>query len=306
MLAGCGGSQPSIGAPSAASHVSAFGAGSNSTNYQVVYSFSPPPDGVDPTSSLLDVNGTLYGTTALGGSSSCGGLHCGTVFSVTTSGKETVLHSFTGGSADGASPHAALVNVDGALYGTTQQGGSSSSCGSGCGTVFSITTSGKETVLYSFKGGKTDGQNPYAGLIYVKDRLYGTTAGGGAYCLSSGGCGTVFATTPAGAETVLHSFGHDDDGAGPRAGLLDINGALYGTTLDGGKYAYNYYPGTVFEILTSGKERVLHSFNGDGDEPAAALINVKGTLYGTTEAGGAGYCYSSDDSGCGTIFALQL
>lgn len=40
--------------------------------------------------------------------------------------------------------------------------------------------------------------------------------------------------------------------------------------------------GTVFEILASGKERVLYNFadHGDGYYPVASLINVKGTLYG--------------------------
>ncbi|MGA8326822.1 MAG: choice-of-anchor tandem repeat GloVer-containing protein, partial [Candidatus Cybelea sp.] len=56
----------------------------------------------------------------------------GTVFSVTTSGTETVLHSF-GGSGDGAHPDASLLNVNGTLYGTTGGGGAH-----GDGTVFSL------------------------------------------------------------------------------------------------------------------------------------------------------------------------
>ena len=144
-------------------------------------------------------------------------------------------------------------------------------------------TSGDEPVLYNFKGGK-DGQNPEAGLVY---REAGSTARPlEAGARTNGGSGTAFATTPSGAETVLHRFGHRDDGAIPQAALLDVNGTLYGTT---------YYRGYVlvrngFDILASGKERVLYNFadHGDGYYPVASLINVKGTLYSTTSGGGQG------------------
>jgi len=97
-----------------------------------------------------------------------------------------VLHSFGVSSADGEAPYAGLVDVKGALYGTTDGGGVK-----GDGTVFSITTSATETVLHSFKGGKTDGENPLAGLINVKGKLYGTTGSGGVK-----GAGTVFSLKP--------------------------------------------------------------------------------------------------------------
>jgi len=96
------------------------------------------------------------------------------------------------------------------LYGTTYEGGAD-----GDGTVFSITTSGVETVLHSFD--ETDGRNPTAGLIDVSGTLYGTTRNGGA-----GNGGAVFAVTTSGTETVLHSFGLTSaDGNDPYAGLVD-------------------------------------------------------------------------------------
>jgi uncharacterized repeat protein (TIGR03803 family) len=105
----------------------------------------------------------------------------------------SVLHRF-GGSGDGEYPHADLLNVKGTLYGTTNHGGANG--GSvGAGTVFSITTSGTETVLHSF-GRSRDGDFPQAGLIKVNGALYGTTTRGGAICNSYGGCGTVFSLTP--------------------------------------------------------------------------------------------------------------
>jgi uncharacterized repeat protein (TIGR03803 family) len=71
--------------------------------------------------------------------SGCGGSGCGVVFKLDPGGKETVLHSFTGG-ADGANPQAnLLLNEDGHLYGTASAGGNTS-CNppSGCGVVFEI------------------------------------------------------------------------------------------------------------------------------------------------------------------------
>jgi uncharacterized repeat protein (TIGR03803 family) len=262
----------------------------------VLYSFKGRPDGAQPLAPLIDVNGTLWGTTTGGGAKGNG-----TVFAITMSGKETVLYSFKGGSADGQNPYGGLVNVKGKLYGTTDGGGAHCINYVACGTVFSITTSGNETVLYSFKGGKADGQNPKAGLVYREGKLYGTTSGGG-YNASEPGNGIAFAVTPSGAETVLHRFGYRHDGAIPQAALLDVNGTLYGTTTNGGAYGY----GTVFEILASGKERVLYNFadHGDGYYPMASLISVKGSLYGTTPSGGGG-CYSTVDEGCGTVFVLK-
>src|SRR5579871_4674408 len=121
------------------------------------------------------------------------------------------------------------------------------------------------SVLYSFKGGSRDGENPFAGLINVNGTLYGTTAGGGAYCASTG-CGTVFSITTSGVESVLYSFKNDPDGSHPLAGLLNVKGTLYGTTNGGGGIGY----GTVFSITTSGKESMLYSFGGgssDGQFP---------------------------------------
>lgn len=157
----------------------------------MLYSFQCGSDGADPTSGLIDVNGTLYGTTENGGGSGCQTASlsgCGTVYSVTTSGSEKVLYRFSGGS-DGHYPNASLTEMNGTLYGTTSGGGSA-----GDGTVFSIGPSGSEQVVRSFAG--SDGAHPFADLIAVNNVLYGTTVGGG---LKSGcykGCGTVFALTP--------------------------------------------------------------------------------------------------------------
>jgi uncharacterized repeat protein (TIGR03803 family) len=151
-----------------------------------------------------------------------------------------VLYSFKGGSTDGAQPHSGLIAVKGMLYGTTLFGGSGSCTGdgSGCGVVFAISTSGKETLLYSFQNESGDGQYPDAGLVNVTGTLYGTTYLGGQYAdCASGACGTVFSVTTSGKEALLHSFDGKDGGA-PLAGLINIKSALYGTTSAGGAYYY--------------------------------------------------------------------
>jgi len=261
----------------------------------VLYSFKGgSADGAQVVGGLVNVKGTLYGTTRSGGAN--GG---GTVFSITPSGTETVLHSF-GGSGDGADPSAGLINVNGTLYGTTIYAGANPS--TPYGTVFSITTSGTETVVYSFKGGSGDGAYPDAGLLDVKGTLYGTTTNGGANSGSGDGDGTVFKVTLSGTETMLHSFGGAGDGKLPYAGVTSINGRLYGTTLEGGANS----DGTVFKITMSGKEKVMHSFGDseDGVNPLAGLINVKGLLYGTTYSGGAnedGTVFSITQSGRETV-----
>lgn len=250
----------------------------------VLHSFGGVSDGRDPLASLIDVNGTLYGTTELGGADGSG-----TVFTITTSGKERVLYSFQKGESDGTAPSANVIDVDGTLYGTTDGGGAY-----GEGTVFSISIKGKERVLHSFGYG-SDGNSPVAGLIDVNGTLYGTTFYGG-----TKEAGTVFSISTSGEEKVIYNFRRGHDASGPYANLIDVNGLLYSTTASGGSRGI----GTIFSITTTGKEHVLHSFGvSDGYQPAAGLIDVKGTLYGTTSSGGGGAgCHTY---GCGTVFSIK-
>lgn len=268
---------------------------------RVVYAFKGGSDGAQPRGALTVLNGVLYGVTAYGGK-----YGRGTVFAVTASGSEKVLHSFV--KPYGLVPTGSLVTVNGNLYGTTTSGGADS-----YGTVFSITPSGKETVLHSFAG-PPDGASPAAGLIEVDGTLYGTTERGGggpsSYCfLSRGnlGCGTLFSIDTSGDETVVHDFGGPPDGAFPYAGLTDVDGTLYGTTADGGAYrcTRDNACGTIFAVDTSGDETVVHDFSGapDGASPYAGLTYADGKLYGTTENGGSGVC-DSYNPGCGTVFSV--
>ena len=238
----------------------------------IVCSFTTS-QGEFPYAGVVALNGELYGANDQGGKK-----NLGTVYGCTTSGKVRVLHSFTG-SPDGATPDAPPAALGGTLYGTTYQGGTKQNT-YGYGTVYKVTTSGAYHVLHKFVGYPKDGEYPYAGLLALGHKLYGTTAGGGTY-----GNGTVFEISPSGAEHVVYSFKGGSDGVGPRAAPIAVNGALYGTTYYGGTNNL----GTVYKLTTSGKEQVLHSFSyavTDGAEPIGGLRELNGELYGTTFYGG--------------------
>jgi uncharacterized repeat protein (TIGR03803 family) len=193
--------------------------------------------------------------------------------------KESVIHSFSGGS-DGGYPSAALIkDKDGNFYGTTVGGGGGTD--GNAGVVFKVTPSGQLTTLHIFQG--TDGSAPKAGLIAdSKGNFYGTTFGGGTANL-----GTVFKLAPNGSVTVLHSFLGGTDGSQPYAALAsDPQGNLYGTA--GGGASGN---GVVFKVTGDGDETILYTFSGttDGAYPGAAqlFIDKKRNLFGTTSNGGA-------------------
>jgi len=255
------------------------------------------PDGYSPYAGVVwDAAGNLYGTTFLGGV-----YDNGTVYKLEPSGKETVLHSFTGG-LDGDGPDAGVITNGDSLYGTVSSGGFGYR-----GTVFSLDKTGTGIALYQFRS-PTDGEYPEAALIQdAAGRLYSTTYGGGAYNL-----GTVFRLDRNGSVTVLHSFsGGARDGAKPAAGLVrDAAGNLYGTTFYGGSgpcVLYGSGCGTVFKLDTSGILTVLYSFTGgaDGAFPSASLVlDTAGNLYGTTAEGGSGPCNSFGQNGCGVVFKL--
>ena len=206
LLAGCGESQPTIGAPGAALQTSALAARATSTNYKVVYSFAGGSDGRNPNAGLIDVGGKLYGTTFAGGSYACDFLPRPPVAERSSASRRAVRRKCCTASARMAamasSPRAGLIDVGGTLYGTTEFG--SYGCYGYytdvyCGTVFRITPSGAEKVLHTFSPNGSDGTSPLAGLINVKGTLYGTTEyGGSATCYPSHACGTVFSITTGG------------------------------------------------------------------------------------------------------------
>ena len=278
-----------------------------------------PEDGAEPSTGRLiaDGAGNLYGTTFGGGSDQS----YGTIFKMTPTGTETVLHRFNG--EDGAGPEAGLIaDAAGNLYGTTKYGGLN------YGTVFKLTLNPDGTyshgILHSFAGYPIDGTAPDGLVADAAGNLYGTTTAGGASSCGGFGCGTAFKLTrnPDGtySETVLYSFiGRSgdgwfggSDGQYPFSGLIaDSGGNLYGTTYYGGGIGCEPYGcGTVFRLTPnpdgSYSESVLHSFSGgsDGAAPYAGLLaDTGGNLYGTTSTGGGAVVCSA---GCGTVFKLTV
>jgi uncharacterized repeat protein (TIGR03803 family) len=274
--------------------------------FKVLYNFTGRGDGGYPYAGLtMDRAGNLYGTTPAGGKvggicSLYYGAGCGTVFKLTNKNSQWVfstLYIFQGG-LDGVSPNARVIfGPDGALYGTTTNGGEIGCPQRGCGTVFQLKPPARacntalcpwtETVLHRFNY-SGDGYWPGNGslLIAPSGVIYGTVTSGGAY-----GAGAVFSLTPSqGGWTysVIYSFTGGADGAGPSAGVIfDKAGNLYGTTPYGGSDGY----GTIYELMPAGSgwhEKVLYSFTNSrqdwyGIYPVGGLIfDGSGNLYGTS------------------------
>jgi len=266
-----------------------------------LYSFQAGNDGALPMARpVIGPNGSLYGTTELGGTGPCySGMYrvgCGTVFnlqpplrapiSVFASWVKTTLYSFPG---DYGQWPTTDVTVDpaGNVYGTMTTGG-------GLGNVYELMPSGGGWLwsrLYSFPGGQ-NGSTPESGVtLDPAGNVYGTTLSGG-----NSGCGTVYEISPSGpgrTYQVLHSFS-GSDGSDPIGDLIrDTAGNLYGTTVGG----CDGYDGTVFELSPSGAGwtfTVLYQFTEPYQGSAATLaMDPAGNLYGTTTVGSGNDPYGS-------------
>ncbi len=138
-----------------------------------------PDDGARPLGPLILVRGALYADTFFGGSAGLG-----TIFTInTTTGAETVLHSFAAGTADGANPSGGLLYRGGTFYGTARYAGAEHVNGA----VFAYNATKGESLRYSFAGG-SDGARSWAGLVYWSGFFYGTTrVDGGTGCAAHAG-----------------------------------------------------------------------------------------------------------------------
>jgi uncharacterized repeat protein (TIGR03803 family) len=287
--------------------------------WTVIHSFTQL-DGAGPVAGLTrDAAGNFYGTTSGGGWRGRPTSH-GTVFKLThteTGWVLTTLHLFNG--LDGDAPNSrAIFGPDGALYGTTYDGGS------GYGTVYRLQPppgfchSGScpwtATVLHAFQGGG-DGAYPGSGDLAFDQQgnIYGTAVLGGNGVGCNGYCGLVFKLTRSGGSwsySVIYSFKGGDDGENPDGGVVrDASGNLYGTTVHGG----GGDNGVIFELTPSGSgwtESVLYTFTdpSDGALPDAGLIfDCCGNLYGTTPTDGeynAGTVYELSPSNGGWNFTV--
>jgi uncharacterized repeat protein (TIGR03803 family) len=207
----------------------------------VLYSFNGTDGSAPRVDSLaVDTKGNFYGTTQLGGDPTC---MCGVVFKLTTTGKETVLHTFTGGATDGSYPLSG-VNPDtkGNLYGTAFGGGAN-----GKGIAFTITNRVYNR-MWDFGSG-SDAASPVAGFtIAGNNKLYSALSTGGT--LGSGALVVLDPITKT--EKVLHSFNYSIDGGSPAADifLAQIRNRIfgYGTNSQGGTTQKGAGYGTVWNF----------------------------------------------------------
>jgi len=255
--------------------------------FTVLYSFKGGIDGANPSgyeSLTLDPAGNLYGTTSLGGA-----FGYGTVFKLDTSGVETVLYSFGGGTDGGTPTGRVALDQPGNVYGTTTRGGNS------YGVLFKLTPNldgtWSETVLHSFPAYSGDAAEDYGGVDWGPDgNLYGATWQGGT------GGGTIFKSDTAGNEAVVHSFSGSEGEHLYKPPTFDVEGNLYVGTIWGGDFSC-YVPGwgevgcgTVVKLDPAGNPTVLHTFTGgkDGECLVGGLtLDQTGNLYGTAQLGGA-------------------
>ena len=258
-----------------------------SWSFSTIYAF--PSSSGEATGALTIHNGVVYGTATT------------EVFSLRptnkskTAWKHTTLHHFK--PTSGQAPYAGVVfGLDGALYGSTPQGGQHKA-----GTIFRL-SGGDNTsydLLYSFEASKQNGDQagPFANLLIDPKTgvIYGTTYSGGKY-----GQGTVFSLEQKGGSwehNVLHDFrgiyNGSADGSQPRGALtFGSDGAMYGTTESGDNGGF-WNQGTIYRLAQSDGKwsySILHEFIGgdeDGSEPKSGLTLAKdGSFYGTTSGGG--------------------
>jgi uncharacterized repeat protein (TIGR03803 family) len=305
--------------------------------------FTGKPDGAEPWADLTNAKGTLYGMTSLGGNSQSNYCNaesgCGAIFKISTSGEETVVHSFEN-NPDGAYPgQDSLVYAKGALYGVTPGGGANF-----LGAIVRITLDGEESVVYSF----TDADAIPQSISYVNGSFYIAATGsngegvgmieelladgkmkvlyifsgspdaaypvgklvaidntlygastGGGDPYCSGGCGTVYSLTTNGREHVLHEFNHASEGLQPTSGVVLARGVLYGAAC-----CAFVGGGSIYKVTTSGEESVLHEFGGNGGDaraPYGRPLFFDGALYGTTGFGGR---LRNHKTGSGTVFKV--
>jgi uncharacterized repeat protein (TIGR03803 family) len=233
----------------------------------------------EPTLFLETTDGTFYGATEF---------DSGALFKIKRdgSGYET-LHAFPSAANDGLVPNGLLQGSDGALYGTTADGGPNR-----WGTVFTLNQDGSGySTLYAL--GPGDGTVPFDLIEGTNGALYGLIRDGG-----RNGQGAVFKLNKDGRGFIsLYRFpASSADGAWPSTLVKSSDGTFFGTTtrvvVDGGTVFKLNGEGSAYQTLYT-----LSATGGDGEDPADLLEGRDGALYGTTGYGGT--------AGWGTVFKVN-
>ena len=249
-------------------------------------------DGATPQAPLvMDADGTLYGTTAAGGSGS------GTIFRANpTSSGHSTLYQFSADGVNGMRPFGMILGADGALYGTAAGGTKQA------GVLYKVNRDGTGyTLLHTFYLSSDDGLGPIAPPIQGPGgRLFGLTEFGGNLSAAPGppGFGTVYQVDADGSNyAVLFRFSTNTlAGDYPTALLLGTDGVFYGAGMAGTNES-----GFIYRLSTDGNGyAVVYNFDASppqGQLPTCLIQGSDGWLYGTTLYGGS--------STAGTVFKLQ-
>ena len=269
--------------------------------FTVLHTFTGLNDGAVPEAGLItDRAGNLYGT------ASVGGVGCGTVFELKSSGPSwlfTPLYAFKGGS-DGCQPQARMViGPNGVLYGTTVSGGGNVCYYGTCGTAFQLGPSPTicksascnlvETVIHRFAPTPALGNPSNGPMVFDQaGNLYGVSEGQGAYYF-----GGIYELSRGNDGWTLEALYNFPNGGATSGLVADAAGNLYGSD-EGAGY------GGVFQFAHSGAGwRMNQLFSivdilGDGYlTQAGVTLDNAGNVYAATLAYGP--------NGGGTVFELS-
>jgi uncharacterized repeat protein (TIGR03803 family) len=269
-------------------------------NFSVLYSFPQIGGGsVYPSPLTLGPDGNFYGTTRNDD------VNEGTVFQISPTGAFATIHTFQGGSDDGAYPSSGGTYVgnaigltlgsDGNLYGTTNSGGVNSA-----GTVYQVTTSGAVTVLYSFP----ENNCPCTGVTEANGNFYGQTNVGG-----TSDEGTIYQLTPDGTYTTIHNFDASADSAEYPAFPLTLgsDGNLYSASPS---FTGGYGPESLYRITPAGTYTDLYNGfavpAGSGCSQPTLGCFVQSPLYQSTDGQFYGATLWGGNEGNGEAFRLKI
>ena len=254
-------------------------------SFQVIYELNnSSSDGRYPIGRMIQTeSGLLLGTCSEGGSSGTG-----TIFTCSTTGEFTRIHSLSA-AANGGFPKTGLTNGgDGFYYGVTEFGAAN-----GFGSLYRIQETGSFEKLIDMEY-TADGSNPVGGLTLLENEDFaGTTSSGGA-----NNFGTVFTYNNDLGLSKIHDFSLPLDGSSPNGSIIS-NTDFFGVTASGGLFN----TGVFYTNGLDGERTKIYDFNGslDGQNPNGEIIEVEGGLfYGTLRFGGpnsAGTVYSLSESG---------
>lgn len=312
-------SQPNSGTYSPTTQSRTSGTSKPLSTYTIIYDFpATQSTPIYPEGPLyLGPGGNFYGT-ADGQNTQFGfNPYEGTIYEVNTSGSSPTVQTvylLYGNGVIYSEPQTGVIRgADGALYGTSNDGGGGFLCYGGgsdeCGYVFKLTKSGSTwslTKYFKFGSTYTDGSHPTGPPLLVSGVLYGLTQTGG-----TNNCGTAYSINSnlSSGYKILYNFScNDPHPEGPL--VADSAGNLYGTLLGGASCASGGC-GEVFELKPTGSTYTFKSLyrfkgsgSGDGANPDTGVTLLGASLLGTTAAGGETGCAGFEAGGCGTIFQL--